>query len=115
MVDLLFGGIPLRTVWAKQGAIFKEHDLIAVRGPEFSQYLGNERPTLARWFRGRLGAVSEAVTAELPAAAFNQDSIAELWRNSKSHKKNNSLRLWMLGCLAGWMRVHQIDFALRSK
>jgi len=66
---------------------------------------------IASWFRGRLGTIFESLTAELPAAVFNQDYIAGLWGDFKSHKKDNSLRLWTLGCLAGWMKVHQIDFA----
>ena len=66
---------------------------------------------IASWFRGRLGTVFESLTAELPAETFNHDYIAGLWRDFKSRKKDNSLRLWTLGCLAGWAKVHQINFA----
>jgi asparagine synthase (glutamine-hydrolysing) len=66
---------------------------------------------VAQWLRGRLGETFEALTAELPADHFNRDYIAGLWRDFKSRKKDNSLRLWTLGCLAGWAKVHQINFA----
>ena len=66
---------------------------------------------IANWFRGKLGDTFEGLTAELPKDIFDHNYIAGLWSDFKSRRKDNSLRLWTLGCLAGWAKTHKIDFA----
>jgi asparagine synthase (glutamine-hydrolysing) len=66
---------------------------------------------VASWLRGALGLPFRELTDTLPATFINKAAVARLWRDFEQHRRDNALKLWVLGALAGWAAVHKVDLA----
>jgi asparagine synthase (glutamine-hydrolysing) len=64
---------------------------------------------VATWLRGPLGSTFRQLTDALPATFVRPSSIEQLWRDFHDRTQDNSLKLWVLGSLAGWAAAHKVD------
>lgn len=63
---------------------------------------------VASWLRGPLHSRFRDLTSALPPQVFNLAAIDMLWKDFEMRRQNNALKLWILGCLSSWARLHRI-------
>lgn len=84
----------------------------AVEGrlPEYittMQKRGFQSPVV-RWMRGAVGQKLRDVVKQLPGEIFSHKEISRMWDELDRGHGGNALKLWTLGCLAGWAERHAI-------
>jgi asparagine synthase (glutamine-hydrolysing) len=63
---------------------------------------------VGNWLRGPLRDAFRDLTSSLPSTLFSESAIAKLWGDFEHRRADNALRLWTLGCLAGWSNAHTV-------
>jgi asparagine synthase (glutamine-hydrolysing) len=63
---------------------------------------------ISRWLRGPLAVEMRDLCFSLPASLFDHAYIERLWRDFTESRADNALKLWTLGCLAGWASAHDL-------
>jgi asparagine synthase (glutamine-hydrolysing) len=64
---------------------------------------------VATWLRGPLGSTFRQLTDSLPTTFVRPSLIERLWRDFHDRTRDNALKLWVLGSLAGWAAAHKVD------
>lgn len=67
---------------------------------------------IATWLRGVLNPVFRELTDALPAKFIRTSAVEQLWRDFEDHRRDNALKIWILGCLVGWASRHKVNFGL---
>jgi asparagine synthase (glutamine-hydrolysing) len=65
---------------------------------------------VANWLKGDLKHMFRQLTDELPGEIFSRAEIERLWHDFLQRGRDNALKLWILGSLAGWARVHHVSW-----
>jgi asparagine synthase (glutamine-hydrolysing) len=64
---------------------------------------------IATWLRGVLNPAFRELTDALPAKLIGKSVVEQLWRDFEDHKRDNALKIWILGSLAGWASSHKVN------
>jgi asparagine synthase (glutamine-hydrolysing) len=64
---------------------------------------------IATWLRGVLNPVFRELTDALPAKFIRTSAVEQLWRDFEDHRRDNALKIWILGCLVGWASRHKVN------
>ncbi|HOX28763.1 MAG TPA: asparagine synthase (glutamine-hydrolyzing), partial [bacterium] len=65
---------------------------------------------VAEWMRGPLKNSFMEYTRALPNDIFSKEYREKLWRDFEAGHRDNSLKLWCLGCLSVWAGKHNIKW-----
>ena len=49
------------------------------------------------------------LTYSLPKKFINQIFLDKLWKDFKNSKGNQTYKLWILGCLSGWLNTNNLS------
>jgi asparagine synthase (glutamine-hydrolysing) len=110
LLDFLLA-MPVEVRGARPGSKSFMRDLFKDVLPRYITALpkkGFQSP-VATWLRGPLGPVFRELTDALPAGFIGKAAIERLWRDFVERRRDNALKLWMLGSLAGWTATHKVD------
>jgi asparagine synthase (glutamine-hydrolysing) len=66
---------------------------------------------VAHWLRGPLRDTFRDLVFSLPEQRFDHRRLDRLWRDFESGGSGEALKIWILGCLAGWVDAHGMRFS----
>ena len=58
---------------------------------------------------GKINSTMKDLTYSLPKNFINQIFLDKLWKDFKNSKGNQTYKLWILGCLSGWLNTNNLS------